>query len=88
MVREPGLAAAIYTQTSDVEIEVNGILTYDRKVIKLPIDKTKKVHNKLFDNYQKAEFIFNDSEIMKTSKKISYESQLLNWEISPKNKKV
>ena len=62
-------------------------MTYDRKVIKLPIDKTKKVHNKLFDNYQKAEFIFNDSEIMKTSKKISYESQPLNWEISPKKSK-
>ena len=61
--RARGLAAAIYTQTSDVEIEVNGILTYDRKVIKLPIDKTKKVHNKLFDNYQKAEFIFNDSKL-------------------------
>jgi len=33
-----GLAAAIYTQTTDVEIEVNGMLTYDRAVIKLPPD--------------------------------------------------
>lgn len=31
-----GLAAAIYTQTTDVEIEVNGVMTYDRAVIKLP----------------------------------------------------
>ena len=31
-----GLAAAIYTQTTDVEIEVNGVLTYDRAVVKLP----------------------------------------------------
>ncbi len=30
-----GLAAAVYTQTSDVEIEVNGLMTYDRAVIKL-----------------------------------------------------
>ncbi len=30
-----GLAAAIYTQTTDVEIEVNGLMTYDREVIKL-----------------------------------------------------
>jgi len=29
-----GLAAAVYTQTSDVEIEVNGLLTYDRAVVK------------------------------------------------------
>jgi hypothetical protein len=30
-----GLAAAIYTQISDVEIEVNGLLTYDREVPKM-----------------------------------------------------
>ena len=30
-----GCAAAVYTQISDVEIEVNGIMTYDRKVVKL-----------------------------------------------------
>jgi hypothetical protein len=30
-----GLCAAIYTQVSDVEDEINGILTYDRKVEKL-----------------------------------------------------
>lgn len=30
-----GLAAAVYTQTTDVEVEVNGLLTYDRAMIKL-----------------------------------------------------
>ena len=33
-----GLTAAIYTQTTDVEIEVNGVMTYDRSVVKLPSD--------------------------------------------------
>lgn len=33
-----GLSAAIYTQTTDVEIEVNGVMTYDRAVVKLPAD--------------------------------------------------
>src|SRR5690606_1645592 len=28
---DKGLSAAVYTQTSDVEIEVNGLMTYDRK---------------------------------------------------------
>ena len=32
---ENGLCAAIYTQVSDVEDEINGLLTYDRKVEKL-----------------------------------------------------
>jgi hypothetical protein len=42
-----GLAAAIYTQTTDVEIEVNGIMTYDRQVVKLPPD-AKALHAALF----------------------------------------
>jgi len=41
-----GLSAAIYTQTTDVEIEVNGMLTYDRAVVKLPPD-AKELHAKL-----------------------------------------
>ncbi len=42
-----GLAAAIYTQTTDVEVEVNGIMTYDRKVVKLD-DSVKELHAKLY----------------------------------------
>lgn len=34
--REAGLSAAVYTQTTDVEGELNGMLTYDREVEKLP----------------------------------------------------
>jgi hypothetical protein len=30
-----GLSAAVYTQTTDVEIEVNGLMTYDRQLIKM-----------------------------------------------------
>jgi beta-galactosidase/beta-glucuronidase len=35
LIAERGLSAAVYTQTTDVEIEVNGLMTYDREVIKL-----------------------------------------------------
>lgn len=34
-----GLSAAVYTQTTDVEIEINGLMSYDREVIKMPVDK-------------------------------------------------
>jgi hypothetical protein len=34
LVGEHGLSGAIYTQTTDVENEVNGLLTYDRRVVK------------------------------------------------------
>jgi beta-galactosidase/beta-glucuronidase len=42
-----GLAAAIYTQTTDVEGEVNGLLTYDRKVIKYDVNKLAEWHKRL-----------------------------------------
>ena len=43
-----GLCAAVYTQTTDVEVEVNGFMTYDRAVIKLDPKKTAALHAKLF----------------------------------------
>lgn len=42
---EQGLAAAVYTQLSDVEEEVNGLITYDRKVVKLPPEIMRKIVN-------------------------------------------
>ncbi|MEJ7587861.1 MAG: sugar-binding domain-containing protein [Ferruginibacter sp.] len=47
---EKGLSAAVYTQTTDVEVETNGLMTYDRKEIKMPVDKLKSVHSKFYDN--------------------------------------
>ena len=35
LIPETGLSAAIYTQTTDVEGEVNGMMTYDREVVKI-----------------------------------------------------
>jgi beta-galactosidase/beta-glucuronidase len=43
-----GLSAAVYTQTTDVEIEVNGLLTYDREIIKLDPGRTAALHSKLY----------------------------------------
>jgi hypothetical protein len=34
MIADTGLSAAIYTQTTDVEVEVNGLMTYDRAQVK------------------------------------------------------
>jgi beta-galactosidase/beta-glucuronidase len=44
-----GLSAAVYTQTTDVEGEINGFMTYDRKVMKMPIDKLKATNTKLYN---------------------------------------
>lgn len=42
-----GLCALVYTQVSDVENEVNGILTYDRKLVKLDEDMLRDINSKL-----------------------------------------
>jgi hypothetical protein len=41
---KPGLSAAIYTQITDVESEVNGLLTYDRALIKPDLDRVAAVN--------------------------------------------
>jgi beta-galactosidase/beta-glucuronidase len=35
LIEDSGLSAAIYTQTTDVEVEVNGLMTYDRALVKM-----------------------------------------------------
>ena len=42
-----GLCATVYTQVSDVEFEVNGIYSYDRKVLKLDAEMIKEINKKL-----------------------------------------
>lgn len=42
-----GLCASVYTQVADVEGEINGIMTYDRKVIKIDIGKLKEASSKM-----------------------------------------
>lgn len=44
-----GLSAAVYTQTTDVEIETNGLMTYDREVIKMPAATLHKEHQRLYN---------------------------------------
>ena len=41
---EKGLCAAVYTQITDVETEANGLLTYDREVVKLDLDRAAAVN--------------------------------------------
>ncbi len=42
-----GYSGAVYTQTTDVESEVNGLMTYDRKVIKMIEDEIRKVNREI-----------------------------------------
>lgn len=45
--KEKGLCAAIYTQLSDVESEINGLMTYDRRVLKADPELFARLHRQL-----------------------------------------
>ena len=42
-----GFSAAVYTQTTDVEVEVNGLMTYDRKVIKVDEKRVREANARI-----------------------------------------
>ena len=48
LVKDSGLGAAIYTQITDVEHEVNGFLTFDRKVEKMDFSRVKTADDLVF----------------------------------------
>lgn len=51
---EKGLSSAIYTQTSDIEEEINGLMTYDREVDKFEEETLKEVHRKLYEVFREV----------------------------------
>lgn len=42
-----GLCAAVYTQVTDVEDELNGLMTYDREIVKIDMDVLKKINERV-----------------------------------------
>lgn len=42
-----GFSGAVYTQTTDVELEVNGLMTYDRKIIKVDEKRIREINRKI-----------------------------------------
>ncbi|HWW42865.1 glycoside hydrolase family 2 TIM barrel-domain containing protein, partial [Pedobacter sp.] len=47
LMEKEGLSGSIYTQPFDVEGEQNGLMTYDREVIKIPFAEMRKIHSQL-----------------------------------------
>lgn len=47
MIGRKGLSALVYTEVSDVEDETNGLLTFDREVVKVSVELMKKINSKM-----------------------------------------
>ena len=50
-----GLCACVYTQVSDVEEEINGLVTYDRKVVKMPVEQMQVINEQIAEEGAKIE---------------------------------
>ena len=53
LMKYKGLSVAVYTQTTDVEHEVNGLLTYDRAFEKMEIERIKEVNQAVINEGRK-----------------------------------
>lgn len=49
--KQQGLCACIYTQLSDVQSEVNGLVTYDRRVVKADEERLRKLNEELIKRF-------------------------------------
>ncbi|HYW79723.1 MAG TPA: sulfatase-like hydrolase/transferase, partial [Thermoguttaceae bacterium] len=58
-----GLAAAVYTQTTDVEGEINGLMTYDREIVKYDAGVLRKVHDRLYSQPPTVRYLLHDSKL-------------------------
>ena len=47
-----GLCGSIYTQVSDVEEEINGLVTYDRAVMKVPVESMRAINDRLAEEWK------------------------------------
>ncbi|MDE3184346.1 MAG: glycoside hydrolase family 2 [Bacteroidota bacterium] len=56
LVKYKGLSVAIYTQTTDVEHEINGMLTYDRKVEKMELNKVRDINEAVIKSSKELNF--------------------------------
>ncbi len=78
-----GFSAAVYTQTTDVEVEVNGLLTYDRKLVKVDEDRVRKVNQEICNILSKIIYFcscFSLSLLVKVRKNQGSEDYFIEWE--------
>ncbi len=83
-LRHKGLSAAVYTQTTDVEGEVNGLMTYDRKVIKIDPQLLRILHKPLYPvKYNRVKQLLHDSEVNNNELSFTMTNPGSGWQINP-----
>jgi hypothetical protein len=71
-----GLAAAVYTQLTDVEIECNGLATYDRAVVKPDVERVRAANE---GRFPKLEAVVPTSEVSGIAWRYRFDAPAEGW---------
>ncbi|HVL39626.1 MAG TPA: glycoside hydrolase family 2 TIM barrel-domain containing protein [Fimbriimonadaceae bacterium] len=83
LIASPGLSAAVYTQTTDVETEVNGLLTYDRAVLKPNEAALKEAIASVFRPFPRVVEVVPTAEAEPVAWRYTLQEPPKNW-VEPK----
>ena len=74
-----GLSAAVYTEITDVEVELNGLLTYDREISKGPVETIRASNTKIINDKSYISDILPTSEKNARTWRYTTEQPPTNW---------
>jgi len=80
---QEGLTASIYTEPFDVEGEQNGLITYDREIIKIPVEKLRQIHNEIIPitvNFETGSKKFTIKAVPTSNLEQEYKTRLREFE--------
>ena len=76
---ERALSAAVYTQITDVETEANGLLTYDREVVKLDLERAAAVNKGDVSNVADLRVLVPSSQDKAQTWRYTFEKPAKDW---------
>ncbi len=79
LIEEKGLSAAVYTQTTDVEVEVNGLMTYDRELVKMNLKQVVEANHGKFPPRRKAAEVLPSAQIERVNWRFTTERPGPDW---------
>jgi hypothetical protein len=79
LIETKGLSAAVYTQTADVEVEVNGLMTYDRAVVKMDIKQVADANRGKFPPRPKVTEVVPTAQTARPVWRYSLEKPGADW---------
>lgn len=74
-----GLSAAVYTETTDVEVELNGLLTYDREIVKGPVATIKASNDKIIHDEEYIREVLPSSKDKARTWKYTFDKPADGW---------